>query len=96
VDVAAVRGQCRQSLVEDALQEAQAIDVDVNHRDHCPHAQGNARCVGAYGAAAEDHHAAGPHAGHAPEQHAATSLLLFQQMRTDLHRHLACDLAHGR
>ena len=45
-------------------------------------------------AGAEHHDARGSHAGRAAEQHAASAVLAFEEVRAHLRRHAAGDLAH--
>ena len=72
------------------------IEVLVEQQHLGLHALRDPRRVPADVARAEHDDARGPHAGRAAEQHAAPAVRALEEVRADLRRHAARDLAHRR
>ena len=95
-DRAAVARQRHDPALVDLVDPAQPVEVLVEQQHLGLHALRDPRRVPADVAGAEHDDAAGPHAGRAAEQHAAPAVLALEEVRADLGRHAARDLAHRR
>ena len=95
LDVVAVGGNGEDAAVEDVVELAEAVEVEVDERDLGAHAEGDLGSVGADDASADDADVAGWDAGDSAEEDAAASVLFFKIGCADLDGHAAGDFAHG-
>ncbi len=94
-NVVAVRGDGIDASAKDVVELAEAVEVEVDERDLCAHAEGDLCGVGADDAAADDADVAGGNARDAAEQNSAAAVLFFEVGCADLDAHAAGDFAHG-
>ena len=78
LDVVGVGGEGEDAAVEDVVEVAEAVEVEVDERDFGAEAEGHLGGVGADDAAADDADVAGRDAGDSAEEDAAAALFLFQ------------------
>src|SRR5580658_224842 len=95
LEVVGVGGQGEDAAVEDVVQVAEAVEVEVDEGDLGAEAEGHFGGVGADDAASDDADVAGRDAGDAAEQDAAAAVLLFEVGSADLDGETAGDLGHG-
>ena len=95
LDVVGVGGEGEDAAVEDVVEVAEAVEVEVDEGDLGADAEGDLGGVGADDAAADDADVAGRDAGDAAEEDAAAAVLLFEVGGADLDGHAAGDLGHG-
>ena len=80
----------------DLVDEPQAVEVLVEQEHFGFHALRDPRRVPADVAGAEHDDTRRAHSGRAAEQHTASTVVAFEEVRADLGRHPAGDLAHRR
>src|SRR6185437_3093833 len=95
LDVVGVRGQGVDAAVEDIVELAEAVEVEIHQCHFGAEAEGHLGGVGADDAAADDADVAGRDTGDSAEQDAAAAFLLFEVSGADLDGETAGDLGHG-
>ncbi len=94
LDVVAVGGDGVEAAVEDVVELAEAVEVEVDEGDLGAHAEGDFGGVGADDAAADDADVAGGDAGNSAEEDAAAAVFLFEVGCADLDGHSSGYFAH--
>ena len=82
------------SRVHGDVEEAHSLQIHLEDGDIRAEPGGHASGVDAGGSAADDHNPAGQNPGYSPQEHAAATSILGEEVGADDHRHAAGDLRH--
>ena len=82
--------------VEDVVQLAQAVQIDVDDCGIGAHSESDLGCINTNDAAANDCDLRRCHSGNAPEQNASSPLFMLKIAGANLDRHASSNLGHWR